>query len=248
MSEQRLWWCLGALAGLSVLVGVAWRSDARSRNAAVARATEQAALAQAQIITAHQAERAALEADLATAVREGTTLREQLARLQRTAPRTRNESVLRTTSGPITVPVADSAQPTPPGGTLAGTGGDSHTPAVAPVIAISVTEARLKTSAGNVAVIGETVVECVGGSCPLGWRHVEPWSVDATSLVVREQPTDPRWLVGALVGIDTDARMRYGAVAARRLGRVRDAEIHALGIGLLGDGDAVVAFGLGAAW
>lgn len=75
----------------------------------------------------------------------------------------------------------------------------------------------------------------------------ENTSIQALPMVLQPD-APPRWLAGGLVGLDSHGSLRYGAVAARRLGGYRGVALHAVAVGMVGGGDAVVTAGLGVGW
>ncbi len=58
----------------------------------------------------------------------------------------------------------------------------------------------------------------------------------------------PRWLAGALAGLDSHGTPRYGVVIGRRLVSRRGVDLHAVAVGMVGGGDVVVTAGLAAGW
>ena len=72
-------------------------------------------------------------------------------------------------------------------------------------------------------------------------------TVTALPMVLQPDPA-PRWLAGALAGLGSHGSIRYGAVAARRLGGYRGVDLHAVAVGMVGGGDVVVTAGLAAGW
>lgn len=85
------------------------------------------------------------------------------------------------------------------------------------------------------------------------WQHSaadltpENTSIQALPMVLQPD-APPRWLAGGLVGLDSHGSLRYGAVAARRLGGYRGVDLHAVAVGMVGGGDVVVTAGLAAGW
>ena len=75
----------------------------------------------------------------------------------------------------------------------------------------------------------------------------ENTSIQALPMVLQPD-APPRWLAGGLVGLDSHGSLRYGAVAARRLGGYRGVDLHAVAVGLVGGGDVVVSAGLAVGW
>ena len=75
----------------------------------------------------------------------------------------------------------------------------------------------------------------------------ENTTVTATPQALQPAAT-PRWLAGPLIGLDSHGSLRYGAVAARKLGGYRGLDLHAVAVGLVGGGDVVVSAGLAVGW
>ena len=75
----------------------------------------------------------------------------------------------------------------------------------------------------------------------------ENTSIQALPMVLQPD-APPRWLAGGLVGLDSHGSLRYGAIAARRIGGFRGVDLHAVAVGMVGGGDVVVTAGLGVGW
>lgn len=227
MTRRWIPWTVALLALIIALfVGECRRARVLDQRGAAegSRAIAEASALHTARLAAAQAERAKdLAIRLADAERHSHTLSEQLARAKRVAPESTVESVVSHTGEAFELPVTTDPSRTD-------VEHDVTTAPTGPVLQVHTTEARLRTQAGNIAVVGETVVECVGGACPLGWRHVDPWEVDATSLFVARQPTP--LLRGWGIGLGAVCLLEYGcgwgpaAALPRRTWTVRGREVH----------------------
>ncbi len=179
------WLVAVALALLLLLTGEYRRSRAADDLSALQSEkaiAERKVLASEQIASARLVAIEDLERQLAEKAEASESLTRQLDRLRRAAPRSQVESVITHTGDVFGVPIVGRGD-TETSGDATGNNEAGDESAGVPLLQVSTTEARLKTNTGNVAVIGETVVRCVGGTCPLGWTHSDDWSVDVTHLI-----------------------------------------------------------------
>lgn len=108
-----------------------------------------------------------------------------------------------------------------------------------------------RTDLGNVIATGTQTLrwKWPGKDWQESVADLTPANTAITTLPMVLQPDPaPRWLAGGLVGLDSHGSLRYGAVAARRLGGYRGLDLHAVAVGMAGGGDVVVTAGLAVGW
>jgi hypothetical protein len=188
------YYLLIAAALIAIALGITGIALWGSRSAAAAqeqlRVVEERALAAEQIATALRIDKLSLERELNRTAEASQSFQAQLEAVKRAAPTAKVESVVLHRGDAFEVPLAVDSDSTQ--------GAVTPSSVAAPLLSVSTSEARLRTDAGTVAVVGETTVECVGGGCVLGWKHVNRWSADATQLFVRDEkkPLLRGWGIG----------------------------------------------------
>ena len=172
------------------ITGIAlWGSRRTTTAEEQLRVVEERALAAGQIATALRTDKLPLERALTRTAAASKPFEAQLESVKRAAPTAKVESVVLHRSDAFEVPMAVDCNSSAHSPRVDSTPGAATPPRVAaPLLSVSTSEARLKTDAGTVAVVGETTVECVGGGCLMGWKHVDRWSADATKLFIRDEP------------------------------------------------------------